>query len=568
MRGNLGHILLVSIVCWHKAISQFNNFNRPVITTRQGSLLGRDEFVSGRRVYSFRGIKYADVRARFTYSTPYTASWSGTKSAVDNGLPCPQPWASSQYSEDCLHLSVTTPSLSSNRRVPVLVFLTGSLFTYDQYTTLSPESLVAERNIIVVTVSSRLNVFGFLSLENVVVPGNMGLLDQYLALLWVRDNIQYFGGDVNRMTLAGSGSGGASALYLSLSSRSSGLVSRVMSMSGTPMSPWAASVNAADNAKRFVTRVNCNGPTSRAVLTCLQAKNAREIISALESHLSTGNISHIFAPVQDTFLAPADQFIGNSINDLDRGLVNRRTTFMIGENEDDASEIMIFFRRNFDRLNARDVKYFVDNTLIPVSLQKYPNLINSAFIRQLLSFQYFPTQVSGVSPSGKEDLLESVQTFLTDNYYAAPTRDFINKLGSGQATVYSFVNTHRIKEIDGYLTGQYAGASSIIALLFGGKQFELQTGLRMQGVDREVSNRVHNAIVPFIDNGQPDSLLRWPRYTLQNKHYLEVNSLRLYTQYKVAKRLNHAVSYFLRTVGPRSSLVILVCCRRETLHFG
>ena len=112
---------------------------------------------------------------------------------------------------------------AGGRSLPVLIYLTGTLFTVDNVgVNLSPESLVAVRNMIVVKVSSRLNVFGYLSLQNVVIPGNMGLLDQYFALLWIRDNIQYFGGDAARITLAGSGSGGASAFYLALSSRSSG----------------------------------------------------------------------------------------------------------------------------------------------------------------------------------------------------------------------------------------------------------------------------------------------------------------------------------------------------------
>ena len=79
-----------------------------------------------------------------------------------------------------------SPALTSARPLPVLVYLTGSLWSLDSTGRLAPESLVAERNILVVTISSRLNVFGFLSLENVVVPGNMGLLDIYFALLWVR----------------------------------------------------------------------------------------------------------------------------------------------------------------------------------------------------------------------------------------------------------------------------------------------------------------------------------------------------------------------------------------------
>ena len=76
--------------------------NGPIVTTRQGSLLGRDEFVDRRRIYSFRGIKYAEAGQRFSYSIPYTDSWSGTKSAVEDTLPCPQPYLGpQQYSEEC-----------------------------------------------------------------------------------------------------------------------------------------------------------------------------------------------------------------------------------------------------------------------------------------------------------------------------------------------------------------------------------------------------------------------------------------------------------------------------------
>ena len=166
--------------------------NGPRVVTNRGTFIGRDEIVPGQRrpIYSFRGIKYAEMRGRFSYSRIFEASRLETRNAITDGLPCPQPFMRpSDYSEDCLHLSVWTPTISSSsRQLPVLIYLTGSLWTLDtqDMRRLAPESLVSERNILVVTISSRLNVFGFLSLENVVVPGNMGLLDIYFALLWVR----------------------------------------------------------------------------------------------------------------------------------------------------------------------------------------------------------------------------------------------------------------------------------------------------------------------------------------------------------------------------------------------
>lgn len=75
--------------------------------------------------------------------------------------------------------------------------------------------------------SNSLNNFdkitGFLSTEDEVVPGNMGLKDQNMALRWVSQNIEWFGGDPQKVTLAGLSAGGASVHYHYLSPLSAGL---------------------------------------------------------------------------------------------------------------------------------------------------------------------------------------------------------------------------------------------------------------------------------------------------------------------------------------------------------
>lgn len=63
---------------------------------------------------------------------------------------------------------------------------------------------------------------GFLSTQDEVIPGNNGLKDQLFALSWVQDNIQYFGGDPQKVTIMGNSAGSASCAYLLLNQKSRG----------------------------------------------------------------------------------------------------------------------------------------------------------------------------------------------------------------------------------------------------------------------------------------------------------------------------------------------------------
>jgi hypothetical protein len=68
-------------------------------------------------------------------------------------------------------------------------------------------------------------ISGFFCLEDLEARGNLGLLDQYFALLWVRENIQLFGGDPQSITLMGHSAGAASVMYHMTSPRTTGIPS-------------------------------------------------------------------------------------------------------------------------------------------------------------------------------------------------------------------------------------------------------------------------------------------------------------------------------------------------------
>lgn len=107
---------------------------------------------------------------------------------------------------------------SSNFQIPVLVWIYGGGYisgtsTLDVYTS---DILAAYNNAIVASMQYRIGAFGFLYLtpqlshNNGDAPGNMGLWDQVLAIQWIKDNIQAFGGDPEHITLFGESAGAGS----------------------------------------------------------------------------------------------------------------------------------------------------------------------------------------------------------------------------------------------------------------------------------------------------------------------------------------------------------------------
>lgn len=130
-------------------------------------------------------------------------------------------------------------------------------------------------DVVLVTVQFRLGAFGFLALETPDVPGNAGLKDQNLALKWVKRNIRRFGGDPNRVTLAGLSSGAHSATAHMISPMSKGLFHNVIAASGA--FPWQRRLrtNNIDLAKTLAGRLSCNTENIDTMTSCLMTVNEK-----------------------------------------------------------------------------------------------------------------------------------------------------------------------------------------------------------------------------------------------------------------------------------------------------
>lgn len=94
------------------------------------------------------------------------------------------------------------------KKLPVLIFIHGGSFVKGTADDINhgPDFLV-EQEIILITISYRLGVLGFMSLGTPEYSGNMGLKDQQIALKWIYDNIESFGGDKTQITLSGHSAG-------------------------------------------------------------------------------------------------------------------------------------------------------------------------------------------------------------------------------------------------------------------------------------------------------------------------------------------------------------------------
>ncbi len=146
-------------------------------------------------------------------------------------------------SEDSLSLNVWRSTRPASPQLPVLVYIPGGGFAtgsgalplYDG------ESLASRGGMITVTINYRLGVLGFLSHPGLAAEspddasGNYGILDQIAALEWVRDNIAAFGGDPDRVTVAGESAGGESVCLLGATPLAAGLVDGIIGGSGACM---------------------------------------------------------------------------------------------------------------------------------------------------------------------------------------------------------------------------------------------------------------------------------------------------------------------------------------------
>ncbi|CAK8689239.1 unnamed protein product [Clavelina lepadiformis] len=135
------------------------------------------------------------------------------------------------YSENCLVLNVFVPTTidltaPANKKLPVMFWIHGGAFFLGSGTAISydAQKLSQETNTVVVSINYRIGALGFVvynKTEDTYSGGNQGMKDQRLAMKWVQENIENFGGDKSMVTIFGESAGGQSVMFHTLSEKSS-----------------------------------------------------------------------------------------------------------------------------------------------------------------------------------------------------------------------------------------------------------------------------------------------------------------------------------------------------------
>ncbi|KAF5306664.1 hypothetical protein FQA39_LY08853 [Lamprigera yunnana] len=311
------------------AISLFSVFaDDLIIATNKGKVRGVTETAhTGQKVDMWLGIPYAkkpldDLRFQATVPAKKwrgvldTTTWPNvcvqTEDTFFGNFSGAKMWLPNRpVSEDCLYLNVIVPKPRPHNAT-VMVWIYGGGF-YSGSSTLEiydPKVFVAEQNVIIVSMQYRLASLGFLYFGTSDAPGNVGFLDQVMALQWVHDNIANFGGNPNDVTIFGESAGSGSVSLHLLSPLSRSFFHRGIMQSGTATAPWAViDTKIAKERGLYVAKeVGCphNGDNIPATLDCLRKVDATKLVYAEQNVPLRGIIDFTFLPVIDGAFIDSD----------------------------------------------------------------------------------------------------------------------------------------------------------------------------------------------------------------------------------------------------------------------
>ncbi|NVO02046.1 MAG: carboxylesterase family protein [Bacteroidetes bacterium] len=479
-----------------------------IVTTQFGQIQGG---LNG-TIYQFLGIPFAKPPVdTLRWKAPLNPNnWSGVINTVNFSPVCPQRKFDQTGAtdtivgdEDCLYLNVWTPQII-NPNLPVMVFIhgggnqQGSASEVSAGTQMFFGKNLAERgNAVVVTIQYRLGPLGFLvhpglEPENINgVSGNYAVLDQILALTWVKNNIANFGGDTNKVMIFGESAGGVDVGNLLLTPLASGLFQRACIESAVPViDDYLSSKNKGISYVDSFTTVG-NDVQKIAYMRSLPSDS---LVRFETPPISGGAVGMGWRPVLDNVVfhnLPYQGFQSGSFN---------KVPLIIGSNSDEMS-------------------LSVPPTVLPIMVTA---LINSTVPAA------FQAQATSLYPPGttNTEAKASYIGILTDAQFTATARRAAQCISQNQTEPvyrYFFTHKHTIPALAVY--GSYHGME-LFYVFNTWENAPLGSGPLFSAQDDSVQFAMMKYWSNFANTGNPNGigLVNWPQYQSSTDCYLEIKA--------------------------------------------
>ncbi|GFS65007.1 acetylcholinesterase-1 [Nephila pilipes] len=422
-------------------------FSDVFVYTPLGPVKGIISLIESQPVQVFFGIPFAKPpigALRFKKPIP-VEPWSKILQADQQPPACIQyteysfPWYDSQpgKSEDCLYLNIYAPyQARKGSNLAVLFWIFGGGFTFgsNRMDVYDARALVQGGNVIVVTINYRLGLFGFLTSGTDEAPGNVGLYDMMMALQWVNNNIESFGGDKNRVTIHGVSAGSIAVSIFCISPLTKDLFSKAILESGT-------TIMFKDNTKQFnldlsqrlAKAVGCASDDKtikdypETVIECLRSQNAIHLASVLWSFNPTSTRS--FFPQYGDDLLP-----NNALDDIRKGNFHN-VPLLIGNNRDEGSfQITTGNPSLFGFFGEKDPK---------INKTQAASMIRKTFSSYSNPEKYVNYYLGNVSDDDYDTIRRQVYTASGDSSLLCETVYFAESYAERNNDVYFYFFVHR-----------------------------------------------------------------------------------------------------------------------------
>ena len=467
-----------------------------IIETKSGKIQGYKE--DG--VEIFKGIPYGEPPIDDLRFSPPVAKkqWDEVLDTTEYGHCAYQGYTKLEdytgklqpESEDCLNLNIWTPSVDNKKR-PVMFWIHGGSFIFGGgVDPMYNGSTLAKRgDVVVVTINYRLGALGYLYVPG--VTANVGYLDQIIALKWVHDNIELFGGDPNNVTIFGESAGGYSVVALAAMPAAKGLFHRIIAQSA----PAIDSKVTKKPSKKLMRILE----VEKGDFNALRTISPEKIIDAQNKFLAEDSTNlFAFRPLIDGEtlpIHPLKAFQNGDCKDIE---------FMIGTNLDEA-KLFTALDPEISKINNANGEMILIGFLsrLGIDINKSKAMIDT----------YKQARVNNFST----DLKEILNALITDYIFRISTIRLLEAQSKHQTNTYNYIFTWPSPGFNGELGACHALEIPFVFNTLTNPSFKDFVGKSpdLNGI----SYNVMDAWIAFAHNGNPnhDSIPDWPSYDTEKR---------------------------------------------------